>query len=210
MKRLIKIVALVAVAAALATFLSQRIARSRGRLRGLLYRLFGRRPDPDIDDLTLADRVLRRPMGRAQSPFVALSEVWLSNTSCDRLPWRLRQRFTLLLDQRPHVLDLLTKGNAVDPTQHLSPQHAQLRLTRRRPVGGRHQPVKLLQQIVGNRAAHLHQRVVGQTLEPGTRRAVELTVVQLVNKSTRHSVHPCQLPCIRRLTDRAHRHKRIV
>jgi hypothetical protein len=60
MKRLIRLVAIAAVVAAitaLAAFAAQRFARSHGRLRGLLYRLFGRRPDPEVDDLTLADRV---------------------------------------------------------------------------------------------------------------------------------------------------------
>jgi hypothetical protein len=57
MKRLIKLVAIIAVLAAVATFLTQRFARTHGRFRGLLYRLFGRRPDPEVDDRTLADRV---------------------------------------------------------------------------------------------------------------------------------------------------------
>jgi len=57
MKRTIQLVAGAFVAVALATFLVRRIARTHGRFRGLVYRLLGRRPNPHVDDLTLADRV---------------------------------------------------------------------------------------------------------------------------------------------------------
>jgi hypothetical protein len=57
MKRLIRIVAIIAVVVAIASFVTERFARSHGRFRGLLYRLVGRHPDPEVDDLTLADRV---------------------------------------------------------------------------------------------------------------------------------------------------------
>jgi uncharacterized protein (DUF2267 family) len=51
-KALIAVATLVAVAALVA-----RLARRSGRWRGALYRLLGRRPDPNVDDATLADRI---------------------------------------------------------------------------------------------------------------------------------------------------------
>jgi hypothetical protein len=57
MKKLFRFFAAVVVVVALAVFLTRRVERTHGRFRGLVYRLSGRRPDPDVDDLTLADRV---------------------------------------------------------------------------------------------------------------------------------------------------------
>lgn len=57
MKRFIKVVTFLVVVAALVAFVTKRLASSGGRLRGTLYRVSGHRPEPDVDDLTLADRV---------------------------------------------------------------------------------------------------------------------------------------------------------
>lgn len=56
MKRLAGFLAVVIAISALVVFV-QRYARLHGRFRGLLYRLSGQEPDPDVDDLTLADRI---------------------------------------------------------------------------------------------------------------------------------------------------------
>ena len=48
---------LVTIAVALVLAEVLRLARRPGRARGVLLQLVGRRPDPDVDDLTLADRV---------------------------------------------------------------------------------------------------------------------------------------------------------
>ena len=57
MKRVLKVVAFVLVISAIVAFIRRRIIASRGRFEGSMYRLFGRRPDPNVDDATLADRV---------------------------------------------------------------------------------------------------------------------------------------------------------
>ena len=48
---------LVTIAIALILAVVLRLARRPGRARGVLLQLVGRRPDPDVDDLTLADRI---------------------------------------------------------------------------------------------------------------------------------------------------------
>jgi hypothetical protein len=56
MKRLFRIIASAMVIAALLAFVVRRF-RTSGRVRGAMYRIAGRHPDPNVDDRTLADRV---------------------------------------------------------------------------------------------------------------------------------------------------------
>ena len=57
MRKLWRFVSIVLLGMAVAALLWRQLARSRGRWHGVLYRLVGRRPDPNVDDHTLADRV---------------------------------------------------------------------------------------------------------------------------------------------------------
>jgi hypothetical protein len=57
MKRFLQLIATVAAAVVLVAVIVLRAARRNGRIRGVLYRIAGRQPDPRVDDLTLADRV---------------------------------------------------------------------------------------------------------------------------------------------------------
>jgi osmotically-inducible protein OsmY len=51
------LVAISVLVGALVAFGVRQVVRARGQWRGLLYRVTGRRPDPNVDDHTLADRV---------------------------------------------------------------------------------------------------------------------------------------------------------
>lgn len=56
MRRALKVIVVIAGLVVLAVSLTW-LARRRGRWQGVRYRLLGRRPDPNVDNVTLADRI---------------------------------------------------------------------------------------------------------------------------------------------------------